>query len=382
MDKKDEQIRIAQVLGIMDSGGIESCVMNYYRNIDRNKIQFDFIVCEGSKLPYKDEIEKLGGKIYIVPHYKHIIKYIKSVREILKKNNYKIVHAEMNSMSVFPLYCAYKENVKVRIAHSHSTANKKEWKRDILKNILKLFSKIYATEYFACSEHAGKWLFGKKVVQDNELFIMNNAIENERFNYDEQVRNRIRKELNIESKYVIGHIGRFVTQKNHEFLIEIFEQIHKRNHNTILILMGDGKLEEIIKEKVKQKRLEKVVLFLGIKSNVQDYMQAMDILVFPSLYEGLGMVTIEAQINELFVVCSTNVPIEAEISNKIRFLSLKKDEEWIRLIENKENNRKEATIYNSEKSKYNIKLQCEKLERKYMELCENEGKNKVYKIEN
>lgn len=375
MDKKDNKIRIAQILGIMDSGGIESCVMNYYRNIDRNKIQFDFIVCEGSKLPYKEEIKKLGGHIYIVPHYKHIIKYIKSVREILRKNNYRIVHAEMNSMSVFPLYCAYKENVKVRIAHSHSTANKKEWKRDILKNVLKPFSKIYATEYFACSEHAGKWLFGKEIIQDDKLFIMNNAIENERFKYDEQVRNRIRKELNIESKYVIGHIGRFVTQKNHEFLIDVFKRIYEENNNTVLMLIGDGKLEKIIKENIQKKGLEKVVLFLGIKSNVEDYMQAMDIFVFPSLYEGLGMVTIEAQINELLVVCSTNVPSEAKISNKIRFLSLNKEDEWIKLIRNEEHNRKEVTIYNSEKSKYNIKLQCKKLEKKYMELCENERKN-------
>ena len=269
-------------------GGVESVVMNYYRNIDRDKIQFHFLCDEDSTdIPY-DEIEKLGGKVIVIPPYQKLFKYQKELYKIFKENNYKIVHSHINALSVFPLRIAKKAKIPVRIAHSHSTSNKKEWKKNILKMILRPFSKLYANNYFACTEYAGKWLFGKKVVERKELNVINNAIDLKKFEFNENTREDLRKELGIkEDVLVIGHVGRFMKQKNHEFLIDVFEKAIKQDDNIYLILVGQGPLEDKIKEMAKEKGIENKILFLGQRNDVNKLYQAMDIFVLPSLYEGL-----------------------------------------------------------------------------------------------
>ena len=269
-------------------GGVESVVMNYYRNIDRNKIQFHFLCDEDSTdIPY-EEIEKLGGKVIVIPPYQKLFKYQKELYRIFKENNYKIIHSHINALSVFPLRIAKKAGVPIRIAHSHSTSNKKEWKKNILKMILRPFSKLYANNYFACTEYAGKWLFGKKVVERKELNVINNAIDLKKFEFNENTREDLRKELGIkEDVLVIGHIGRFMKQKNHEFLIDVFEKAIKQDDNIYLILVGQGPLEDKIKEMAKEKGIEYKILFLGQRNDVNKLYQAMDIFVLPSLYEGL-----------------------------------------------------------------------------------------------
>ncbi|MBP3444976.1 MAG: glycosyltransferase family 1 protein [Bacilli bacterium] len=364
---KKKPVKIVQILGFMDSGGIESSVMNYFRNLDKERFIVDFIVCEGSTLPQKREIESKGSKIYIVPHYKYIFKYIKEVRKILKTNKYDIVHAQMNSLSIFPLYCAYKENIGIRICHSHSTANSKEWKKNIIKNILKPFSKVYATDYFACSEHAGKWLYGKNIVKNKKFYIVNNAVDMNKFLFNNKKRKEIRRKLNINDDYVIGHIGRFMPQKNHKFLIEVLYEIKKELNDVKLLLIGDGKLEKEIRRKVVNLKLEDNVIFLGVTDHVNDYLQAMDIFAFPSLYEGLGMVAVEAQINNLYVLASTEVPVEAQISNKIDFLNLNKYLWKQRIIDLKESRKNEFIELSNYKS-FDIYNQTRKLEKKYEEI--------------
>ncbi len=227
--KKKEPIRIAQIIGKWVGGGVEAVVMNYYRHIDRNKIQFDFICDEDStNIPY-EEIESMGGKVILIPPYQKIIKYQQELRRVLKENNYQIVHSHINTLSVFPLYAAKKVGIPTRIAHSHSTTNKKEWKKNILKQALRPFSKKYATYYMCCSELAGRWLFGNKTYNDGKVYLLNNAIELEKFSYNEKIRNKKRKELKIKkNQIVIGHIGRFVTQKNHDFLIDVLMKFIKR----------------------------------------------------------------------------------------------------------------------------------------------------------
>lgn len=321
-------IRIAQVMGKMNSGGVESFVMNYYRKMDKDKIQFDFIVDEDSELPQKEEIEKLGGNIIRVPSYQHIFKYMNRLIKIFNENNYEIVHSHLNSLSVFPLCCAYIAKVPYRIAHSHSTSNRKEKIKNILKNILKPFSKIFATNYFACSEHAGRWLFGDKTFDFGKVNIVHNAIDVDRFKFNEEIRKKVRKDLNLEGKFVIGHVGRFVTQKNHEFLIDIFNEVCKEKEESVLLLIGEGPLENKIRDKVKSLKLEKKVYFLNVRNDVNELMQAMDIFVFPSLYEGLGIVAIEAQCSGLKCICSTEVPNEVKVSNAIDFIELNNITEW------------------------------------------------------
>ena len=288
MGNLDEKIIVAHIMGKWNGGGVESVVMNYYKNIDRNRIQFHFLCDEDSTdIPY-EEIEKLGGKVIVIPPYQKLFKYQKELYRIFKENNYKIIHSHINALSVFPLRIAKKAGVPIRIAHSHSTSNKKEWKKNILKMILRPLSKLYANNYFACTEYAGKWLFGKKVVERKELNVINNAIDLKKFEFNENTREDLRKELGIkEDVLVIGHVGRFMKQKNHEFLIDVFEKAIKQDDNIYLILVGQGPLEDKIKEMAKEKGIEDKILFLGQRNDVNKLYQAMDIFVLPSLYEGL-----------------------------------------------------------------------------------------------
>lgn len=320
---KNEPIRVAQIIGKWLGGGVEAVVMNYYRHIDRNKIQFDFICDDDStNIPY-DEIEKLGGKVILVPPYQKVVKYHKELKKVLEEGNYKIVHSHINVLSVFSLFAAKCAKVPVRIAHSHSTTNKKEWKKNLLKQVLRPFSKVFATDYMCCSELAGRWLFGDKEYDKGNVYLLNNAIDLDKFKYDEKIRKQKRKELNIkDNTLVIGHIGRFVAQKNHTFLIDIFNEVHKQNNNSILLLAGQGPLMDEIKEKVNTLELNDSVRFLGQRSDANELCQAFDIFLLPSLYEGLGMVLIEAQCAGLPCIASTEVPEVARVSNNIRFLNL------------------------------------------------------------
>ena len=269
-------------------GGVESVVMNYYRNIDKEKIQFHFLCDEHSTdIPY-EEIEKLGGKVIIVPPYQKLFKYQKELYKIFKENNYKIVHSHINALSVFPLRVAKKAGVPIRIAHSHSTSNKKEWKKNIVKNILRPFSKVYANKFFACTKHAGEWLFGKRIIERKELNVINNAIDLKKFEFNENTREDLRKELGIkEDVLVIGHVGRFMKQKNHDFLIDVFNELIKKDENSILILIGQGPLLNEMKQKVRDLNIEDKVKFIGQVTNVEKYYNIMDIFLFPSIYEGL-----------------------------------------------------------------------------------------------
>ena len=359
-------IRIAQVMGKWVGGGVEAVVMNYYRNIDKKKIQFDFIFDDDSNdIPY-DEIEKLGGKVILIPPYQKVFKYHKELKRVLMSGNYKIVHSHINTLSVFSLFAAKKAGVPVRIAHSHSTTNKKEWKKNLLKLVLRPLSKKYATHYFACTEHAAKWMFG-----DNEdTYILNNAIDLDKFKYSKQIREEKRKELKIkEDTFVIGHIGRFVKQKNHEFIIDVFNEIHKENKNAMLLLVGQGPLTDEIKEKVKELKLTKNVKFLGQRNDVNELYQVFDLFLFPSLYEGLGMVAIEAQTSGLQCIASTEVPSIAKVTDNLEFLELDDTiEMWKNVILDKQNKKRKSYVTEVKKAGYDIKTEVKKLEEKYIEL--------------
>ena len=369
MEKK-EPIRVAHVMGKMLGGGVEAFVMNYYRNIDRTKVQFDFIIDNDSTYVPRKEIESLGGRIIEVPPYQHIFQYIKVLTAVFKKNKYKIVHSNINSLSVFPLFCATIAGIPVRIAHSHSTTNKKEWKKNMIKNILKPFSKLFANQYFCCTEHAGRWLFGNKFFDRGRVVIINYAIDVQKFNFDLNKRNIMRKKLNIEDKIVVGHVGRFIPQKNHERIVEIFYKFHKLNKNSVLLLIGEGKLKRHIEELVKSMNLEESVLFLGQRDDVNDIFQAMDIFLFPSLYEGLGMVLIEAQCSNLECVASTEVPKVVKINDNFKFISLDSSSDvWVKnILDGTSNlNRHDCTQAISNAG-YNIKIEARKLEERYLNM--------------
>lgn len=368
--EKNEPIRVAQIMGKWVGGGVEAVVMNYYRHIDRDKIQFDFICDDDSTRIPTEEIEKLGGKVILIPPYQKVFKYHKTLKKVLQEGQYKIVHSHINALSVFSLWAAKSAGVPVRIAHSHSTSNKKEWKKTLLKNILRPFSKVFATNYFCCSELAGRWLFGDKAYDDGKVYLLNNAIDVDKFRYDEKIRREKRKELNIkDNQLVIGHIGRFVQQKNHEFLIDIFNEIYKQDKNAILLLIGEGPLKEEIQNKVNELGLDKNVKFLGQRSDANELYQAMDLFLFPSLYEGLGMVLIEAQCAGNLCFASTEVPSVAKLTNNLNFISLSRSpENWATDILNKiEQYDRRSNKSEIKKANYDIKEEVRKLEKKYID---------------
>ena len=356
-------VRIAQIMGKMVNGGVDAVIMNYYRNIDRSKVQFDFVVDSDSKFIPRDEIESLGGRIYIVPPYQKIGKYISALVKLFKQNKYQIVHSNINTLSVFPLFAAKKAGVPVRIAHNHSTAAKGETKKNILKYILRPFSKVFATHYVACSEYAGEWLFGKKAMESGKVTIFNNAIDLNKFKFDEKVRSEVRKELGIEDKFVIGHVGRLCFQKNQEFLIDIFEEVHRRDPNSVLLLIGDGEDREKIERKIKNLSGGGGVILLGNRTDVDRMYQAMDVFIFPSKYEGLGNVVVEAQVCGVPVIVSDNVPEVVRISDGVVFLSLSADIKiW---AEKAINNVKTVSIDAQQIKKYDIDQQAVILQNYY-----------------
>ncbi len=368
LSMKKEPIRIAQIMGKWVGGGVEATVMNYYRNINRNEIQFDFICDEDSTdIPY-EEIESLGGKVIIIPPYQKIFKYIKELKRILKKNNYKIVHSNINTLSVFPLYAAKKAGVPIRIAHSHATSNRKEWKRNIIKNVLRPFSKMYATDYISCSETAGRWLFGNKTFNKGDVRILYNAIDIEKFRFDEQSRRKWRKEYGIDEKtVVIGSIGRLVQTKNHEFIIDVYEKVTKYIPNSKMVIVGQGPLKEKLENKILEKGLSDNVIMMGQRKDVNEIYSMFDLFLLPSLYEGLGLVLIEAQSNGLQCIVSPNVPKEANISNRVEYCNSFDIDEWVNRIKEKNINR-----YNCQKelkdSLYNIDKAAHYAEDYYIKL--------------
>lgn len=369
--KKSEPIRIAHIVGKWLGGGVEAVVMNYYRNIDKSKIQFDFICDDDStNIPY-EEIKSLGGRVILIPPYQKVFKYQKELIRIFKENNYKIVHSHINTLSVFPLRAAKKAGVPVRIAHSHSTTNKAEWKKNLMKQVLRPFAKVYSTHYMACTEHAGRWLFGNKEFDNNNVYVLNNAINLDSYKFDKKVRKEIRKELNIsDDKFVIGHIGRFVAQKNHTFLIDIFNEVHKENKNALLVLVGQGPLVEEMKNKCKELNISDSVMFLGQRSDANKLYQAFDHFLFPSLYEGLGMVAIEAQCAGLPCLCSTEVPLVAKVTDNIEFLKLADDINlWKQsILSNLDTSKRKDCSKEVSKYGYNINEEVKKLEEKYLKL--------------
>ncbi|MBO5143532.1 MAG: glycosyltransferase family 1 protein [Clostridia bacterium] len=314
-----EPIRILHVVQRMEAGGTQALLMNLYRNIDRSKVQFDFLVEYEDKEFYDDEILSLGGKIYYTNLRKdfNILKFKKKLKEILNgEYKYKIMHVHAFTIGFFCLQTAKKCGVPVRIAHSHNNETVHDAKY-FLKRIMQKIYPIYATDLFACSNEAGKYLFGKK-----EFNVLTNAIDAKKFIFNSENRDKIRKELNIENSFVVGHVGRLHPQKNHEYLLKVFSELKKEKENAKLLLIGNGPLEEQIQEKVESLGLKDDVLFLKNRKDMNVIYQGMDVFVFPSLFEGLGIVAIEAQASGTPVVCSDRLPPETEVTSIYKRLSL------------------------------------------------------------
>ena len=356
-----EPIRVAQMMTDMNYGGVEMVVMNYYRHIDRTKVQFDFFALEGSAIPQREEIEQLGGRVYIVPKYTHLLAYEKEIIRLFKQNQYKIVHSHMNTLSVFPLFAAWMCRIPVRVAHNHSVPSGKEKKRDALKYFLRAFAKFFPTHYFACSEKAGRWMWGDRCYDQGKVFVLNNAIDFRRFLKQDKEAQKLKKSLNLDGKLVIAHIGRFTSAKNHKFLIQVFKEIISINENAVLLLVGDGELHNDISRWVEDAGLTQNVVFVGQVSNPEKYYQVADVVTLPSIFEGLPLTVIESQVAGVPVVVSTVVPEEAIISDGCVRLELS-DPNWANQILAMAG---KTVVLDKRSENYNIKYAVKKLENWY-----------------
>lgn len=349
-----EKVKVLYFVDRLLRGGIQTFVYENIKHMDRNKVQIDFLLLDDrNKYEMEDDLKELGCNIYKlkgmwINKVTDFFKYGKMLDEFFSKNNdYKVVHLHSSSKNYLVLKYAKKYNIKVRIAHSHNIDFQT---KNVLKKLMGDFLKIplrrYATDYFACSEVAGEWLFGKKIVKSDKFKVVHNAVDLDKFKFNNEIREKIRKELNVNSDtLLIGHVGRFTQQKNHDFLIDIFNEIHKKNNNTKLLLIGTGIKEKDIKEKVKNLNLQNSVIFEGFKTNVAEYMFAMDIFVFPSKFEGLGLVLIEAQATGLPCYTSKDVvPTEAKVSNLLEYISLADSSvEWAKIILTNTNKRHDCS---------------------------------------
>ncbi|NGM83799.1 glycosyltransferase family 1 protein [Paenibacillus sp. 7124] len=326
-------VRILQVVTVMNRGGLETMLMNYYRQMDQGDIQFDFMVHREERGHYDDEIEAMGGVIYRMPPIKpgNYRRYFGRLREFFNVHpEYRVVHSHINENSSFVLRAAKRAGIPCRIAHSHLSDLKLDLKFPF-RVYAKAVMKDNPNRYFACSKKAGRWLFGS--ARESALVVMNNAINLREFAFDAGVREQVRSELQAGDRLVIGHVGRFNEQKNHTFLIDIFHSVYLRNPNALLVLVGEGYLEPAIRQKVKQLGLQDHVAFLGVRSDIPRLMQGMDLFLFPSLFEGLPVVLVEAQAAGLRCIASSSITRESDLTGRVRFIGLQEPADtWAREI--------------------------------------------------
>ncbi|WP_423409231.1 glycosyltransferase family 1 protein [Heyndrickxia sp. MSNUG] len=361
-------IRILHVVVNMNRGGAETLLMSLYRNIDRSKIQFDFLTCKEGV--FDQEITELGGKVHRISYVSDVghFKYAQSLEEFFKSPpTYKIVHSHLDKMSGLVLKIAKKTGIPVRISHSHNTSSEGGAAAKLYKWYMGQFINSYATNYFACSSLAANWLFSKKA---ESAFILKNGIDINQFIHSPKIRRMVRDEFNLSQNAVVfGHVGRFAHQKNHEFLIEIFAQFCKDEENSVLMLVGDGPLRKEVEKKILDLNIVEKVKLLGVRNDIPRLLQAFDFFLFPSLHEGLPVSLIEAQGAGLPCLISDHISREVDMGmGLVEFLPLNKQRVWVDHIKNRlsSKNQRDVDLNPLKQQGYYIKEAANQLEDFYL----------------
>jgi glycosyltransferase involved in cell wall biosynthesis len=358
----DKPIRVAQVMGKLWAGGVEMVVFNYCRAIDKSKVQFDFYYDADSTVEPPQDLIDMGARFIKIPPYQKLPVYLSMLKKHFTENKYTIVHSHINTLSVFPLYMAWKCGIPMRIAHNHSVPGGESLKRTGLKYSLRTFSRVFPTDYFACSEKAGRWLFGDKNYENGKVIVIKNAVDFDRFRASEEVLAPLRKALGLEGKFVIGHVGRFTFAKNHKFLIDIFEKILELRSDVVLMLLGDGEMNGQIHSWVADSGVSEKVIFVGQVTEPEKYYRLANVMVIPSVFEGLSLTTIESQIAGTPVVVSTAIPEEAVISDGCVRLNLD-DDSWAETVMEYANKK---VILDDRSDAYEINTASRLLEKLYL----------------
>lgn len=363
-----KKIKILIVVPHLDIvNGVASYAMNYFRNIDHNKIQMDFLVVKDFSSPYYEEIKNLGGKLFIVPLMtKKPISFLKCVKNIFKEENYDILHCHVVNTSLPFLKYAKKYKVPIRIIHSHATVSAdKKWKQ-VRNDFIAGFAIRNANKYFACSELAGKCLFKNRKFQ-----VINNAVNVDKYLFDKDARDKYRKKFNVEDKFVMATVGRQCEQKNPKFAMRVFAELRKICPNAVYWWIGSGEMEQQLKEYAKELGIENSMFFLGNRTDINKMYSAMDTFLLPSIYEGLPVVGIEAQTASLPLVVADTITTELKITDRIKYISLTTPEsEWAKeILKFKNLDRIDMTDYII-KANYEIKEASNKLSEVYVNLLE------------
>jgi len=356
-------IRVLHVFGALNPGGVETLVLNVYRCIDRKKIQFDFALTQGVKSLFDDEVISMGGRPFYFDQKRSMMANLSEILE--KYGPFQAVHSHVYFYSGAILRNAAKHGVPIRIAHAHNTSFGQvyTWKRIAYEWLMRKMILRYATVLLGCSTDACEFVFGPDCMEDPRCSILYNGFDVEAFRFCEEDRKRIREQYSLKDYLVVGHVGRFEDQKNHLQLVEQFAALHKLNADSALLLVGRGSLMEIVRQKCERLGIAERVIFAGAQKNPAPYLSAMDVFLFPSLYEGLGTALIEAQANGLCVVTSADVvPRDIDVTGNAVFVSLKETPEvWARIVRDHYGRKDSDSANELVSEKYEIKIVAESL---------------------
>jgi len=361
-------IRILQSVSNMDRGGIETMLMNFYRHMDREKVQFDFLCNKAVPGDYDEEIKELGGRIFVTPGFKSYRRYLAYMTDLFKKHpEYKIIHTHNGSLMLYALESAKKNGIPVRIAHAHATAVPVGLKNQ-LKKLMRPLIKYAATDYWGCSDAAGKFYFSEKRWNNAHEFIRN-AIEVDNFTFNADVRKAIREEYGFGEKLVIGNVGRLAPQKNQKKLLDVFAEIHKINPESQLVIIGSGELENKLKQQADELGISDSVTFTGVITNVNEWYSAIDVFVMTSLYEGLPVVAVEAQAADLPCVLTDTITPEVKVTEKITFLGLYDEpKKWAKAILDINPSERTDRKADLQAAGYDIEFEAKRMQDLYLKL--------------
>lgn len=327
-----KKIKICHVIGDFVNGGVESVIYNYFSHMEQDNFEVH-IIGHGIKVQAcADRFSNMGFVIHnITPKSVNFLRNMSEMKGIFRENKFDVIHSHLTEWACVPMFLGWLCGVRVRVNHSHMAEKPSGLKNKIYYGIRLFFGKLFATDYFACGEDAGRYLFGERAVKEGKVTILPNAIDFGRYHFNSVLRNKMRQELGLQQNTMaIGHVGRFFAQKNHRFLMEIFRDYHKLNQNSILLLFGDGELRNEIESQVELYGLEEAVRFMGVQQNMSDWYQPMDVFALPSLYEGLPVVGVEAQAIGLPCLFSDQITKEIGISTGTKFLPIDKGTEpWV-----------------------------------------------------
>ena len=371
-----EKIRVLQSVNSLGLGGNVIFVMNFFRHIDKEKYQVDFVIYDDSKMDYYDEVKSAGSMVHIIKKpggnaALRLFSQMRQVRKLLKENDYDVIHC--HSCSFIGLFRGaipgmFTRKTKV-IAHGHNPGRPKNTKADnMVRGIFKTILSKAADMGFACSDESGASKYTEKFMKSPKYCVINNAIDTEKFSYDPSMREQVREQYGMQDKFVIGSIGRLEEQKNYLYMIDVLEAYVKINPDACLFLVGDGSQYDQIVNKAKEKGVDQHLIMAGRTSTPEQFYSAMDVFVLPSIFEGFGFVNIEAQVSGLPCIVSTAVPREINISDRVDFLGFEPDA-WCAALEKVRTELESTQRKTVRTEKYDLKNECRRLEGFYSSLA-------------